>query len=92
MEGRRAESCPSAGWDNAGFLLPSMKALRGMTLATGMNSCCFSLPLACSFPDRCACHRDATVCLCWPMELLEQVMGSQLAGHDWGVPGAAVAE
>lgn len=87
MERRRAERRPSAGQDNAGFLLPSMKALRGMTLTTLV-----SLPLDCSLPGRCACHTDATACPCWPTKLLEQMMGSQQAGHDWGVPGAAAAQ
>lgn len=39
-EGRRTERRPSAGRDNAGFLLPSVKVLRGMTPTTY----CFSLP------------------------------------------------
>lgn len=49
--------------------------------------CCFSLPLDWSLPGRCAYHTDATACPCWPTKLLEQMMGSQLAGHDWGVSG-----
>lgn len=44
MEGRRAERHPSAGWDNAGFLFPSMKALRGMTLTMLVNSAASACP------------------------------------------------
>lgn len=62
---------PSAGRDNVGFLLPSMKALRGLTPAMLVNLCCFSLPLDCSLRGRCACHADATACPCWPTELVE---------------------